>query len=448
LDDEEKKLKRMEHELLTANRGKLSKSPSKKHGSDNDILNTSFEMVKSINKSLKMLENVATAHDGESVEVAGYKMNKLWYRLTGVAEEKFHPQEVRRFTKAELAQFYEDAKETVLESDLRILLDTSHKMQLEQEEEHPHSESDNEQVPEKEAIKESPNDTMESIANIETEEEYAGSSYEPEPTPEPTPTDNDDELQQLLANQMRVFVDQKPTPTATAISDETFQVQRKSQGEAPAAAATEQHETNTRDESTSTLMDLEIDDEQSPINTEPIESIDLSAVDDDGSIIPEPISLQITDMDDDDNGDGQMIEDISFPNLEISLNDTAVEEIDYEESRAHDLSTITECTEYEQVSSEPMSSEIVTHTSSTSERGNSEIEQRLLSLSDSLEQVDEAFKKIPMMSVQSSATYSTDRDFIDAKMAREFENFQIESNSDSEILMSVDELNVEQSESR
>jgi hypothetical protein len=440
LDDEERKLKLMEQELLNANKIKLSKSPIKKSNGNNDILNTSFEMVKSINKSLKMLENVEISHDNETVEVVGHKMNKLWYRLTGVVEEKFVPQEVYNFSKEQLARFYEDAKETVLESDLRIFLETSQQPAVTVAPQKPESpsETDNELV----RKKESSNDTMESIANIETEEEYAG-SYEPEHelveeeeevnASSVASEENDDELHRMLANQMKVFVERDEIKeNAAAVNDETFQVQRKSQGEIPQQRRP--HETN-RDESSSTMeMDLVEEEEQSPINTEPIESIDLSAVDDDGSIIPEisveRCPMQVTDMDEDGDNGQQMIEDISFPNLEISLNDTAMN--DYDDSRAHDLSTITECTEYEQASSEPISSEIVTHTSSTpttSERPNSEIEQRLLSLSDSLEQVGEAFKKIPMMSVQSSATYSTDQDFIDSKMMKEFESADVDSES-------------------
>ncbi|KAG5684354.1 hypothetical protein PVAND_013589 [Polypedilum vanderplanki] len=427
LDEEERKLKLMERDLLNANKIKLTKSPNKK-SNDNDILNTSFEMVKSINKSLMMLENVEISHDNETVDVVGHKMNKLWHRLTGVAEEKFLPQEIYQLTKRDLAQFYEEAKETVLESDLKIFLETSQQVQQPRKPESSQSESDNEQVPpqqeeeDQQKIKDSPNDTMDSIANIETEEEYAG-SYEPELEQEVTEeqsaeTENDEELHQLLANQMKVFVEQKSS-TPRALTDETFQVQRKSQQQE------QQHETNKNDdnETEEGSLEKEIVEEQSPINTEPIDSIDLSAVDEDGTIIPERNSMQVTDMDEEDNG--QMIEDISFPNLEISLND---------ESRGHDLSTITECTEYEQMSSEPISSEIITHASSTpttSERLNSEIEQRLLSLNDSLEQVDQAFKKIPMMSVQSSATYSTDQDFIDSKMIEEFEKTEISSKSES-----------------
>lgn len=453
LDEEEKKLKLMEQDLLNANKFKLSKSPKKK--SNSDILNSSFEMVKSINKSLKMLDNVEISHDNESVDVGGSKMNKLWYRLTGFDEKKFIPNEIYRFTKRELAEFYENAKEAVLESDLKFFLEQSQVAVVTPQKRQSYSESNNEKIDnesadgddEEDQKASSPNDTMDSIANIETEEEqqeeaeYTGSYERDEDeviTPNATETENDDELQEIMVNQMKVFVDHKQMTepvrdeiAPATINNVTFQVQRKSQGEK------DEHETTNNNESSSTTIEVEEmeivhddgGDEESLTNTEPIESIDLSAVDENNSIIPEMNSIQVTDMDDneneydfdddlnnfdDDNARQQMIEDISFPNLEISLNETA--QHDYEDERGHDLSTITECTEYEQLSSEPISSDIVTHTSTTptSERINSEIEQLLVSINDSLEQVEEAFRKVPIMSTQTSttsATYSTDQDF-------------------------------------
>lgn len=81
-----------------------------------------------------------------------------------------------------------------------------------------------------------------------------------------------------------------------------------------------------------------------------------------------------------------------------------------------------------------MSSEIVTHstTPTTSERLNSEIEQRLLSINDSLELVEEAFKKVPLKTTaaSSSVTYSTDRDFVESEQAPSYEKEEGTSKSD------------------
>lgn len=407
LDEEERKLKTLERELLNANK---TKSPRKK--SSHDLLDTSFEMVKSIDHSLKILDQDVVARDNEKVEINGSKMNKLWYRLTGLAVDKFIPKRIYQLTKTEIAQFYEDAKEAVLESDLKILLETSAISPVKPVED----------VVDDEKKTFSRSDTMNSIANIETEEEYPN-SYTNEQTA--TPSENDDELQELMANQMKVFVDHKEeqhdklliAPSLVAVvNDATFQVQNESSSRG----------SNIVPASESNLEVIEAYEEASEvINTEPVDFDELSMILDSHSASN---VVQVTDMDQDDEDENiQMIENISFPNLEISLSDTL--QHDFEGDRGHDLSTITECTEYEQGSSGPISSEIVTHSSTTpttSERLNSEIQQRLLSINDSLEQVDEAFKKVPLKAVASSSiTYSTDKDFIDSEKTTNMDEEEI-----------------------
>jgi len=419
LDDEEKKLKLLERELLNANKGKPLKSPRKK--SSHDLLNTSFEMFKSIDKSLKILDSDVVAKDDEKVDVIGTKMNKLWYRLTGLNEEKFQPKDIYHLTKQEIAKFYEDAKEAVLESDLKILLDTS---VISPKPEKKFENIDEEKLLDDEIKAFSRSDTMNSIANIETEEEYPN-SYTNEQTATQS-SENDNELQELMANQMKVFVDNKRdteqtrddfmplTAPSLIANDKTFQVQNTTNNE----SQSHDDKINAEKISMSEVEEIEMVEEESQmLNTEPIESNEFSEVFEESSMVPDTLStshvIQITDMDQEEDNI-QMIENISFPNLEISLSDTM--QIDFDNDRDHNLSTITECTEYEQCSSGPISSEIVTHSSTptTSERMNSEIEQRLLSINDSLEQVEEAFKRVPLIAAASSSvTYSTDRDFID-----------------------------------
>lgn len=427
LDKEEERLKLMEQELLGVNMKKLS-SPKKKKRLDEDFLNTSIKMVKSIDKSLLLLDGIEPKFGEEIIEVSGEKLNKLWNRLTGNDELKYKPEERRLFGKQDFSQFYEEAKEFVLQSDLKWLLETS-APQLPVQEEEPLElkEVDDKQNDESDV------DTMNSIANIETEEEFPGSApFEPE-TPTSTASENDEELQQMLANQMRVFLDHKkptiddeaPAKTTPTIDNATFQVRSRSVSE-------------DFDISVSSDMDIEKD---SLIQTEPLLSIDNSSVDADGSIIPEIKEIQITDMDEDYQE--QLIEDISFPNLEISANDVTPRSDD-----RNDLSTITECTEYEQSqgsSHDDISSDVVSQESSAtaSEKTNSEIEKRLISINDSLEEVNEAFKKIAIINRSpSSVTYSTDKDFIDSQKASssgsheksETKNLLMFSPSDSESL--------------
>lgn len=399
---------------------KASSSPRKKT-SDDDILNRSIEKVKSIDKSLRILKKIEPSDEAETVEVSGAKLNKLWFRLTGVDENLYQPMEIYHLNKENFAQFYEEAKEVVLESDLVMLLDSSMMPRPQPALETPSvKKKDN-----KKRDDDSDVSTMNSIANIETEEEFPGSlPYEPET--ETITSANEEELQQIMANQMKVFLDQKvsevdilqpvkdisaemKTPT---IDNATFDVQTKTPSEL--------------NESTSTIGELIMDFEQdSLIQTEPLLSFDNSSVDADGFIIPEVNEIQITDMDQDE---GQMLEDISFPHLEISLSDESTQPVG--DNIRNDLSTITECTEYEQSqgsdsSDAEISSEIVSHasTTTTSERVNSEIEKRLISINDSLEEVNEAFNKIAIINRSpSTVTYSTDRDFVESPKASSSES--------------------------
>ena len=398
---------------------KLSSPRKKKKTPGDDILDTSIEKVKSIDKSLRILDRIEPEHEAETVEVSGAKLNKLWYRLTGVDEQIYQPMEIYHLNKENFAQFYEEAKQVVLQSDLVMLLDST-MMPRRQEQEV-------EKLSEKAKITDNSDEdsnvsTMNSIANIETEEEFPGSlPYEPETetiASTKTTTENDDELQQMMANQMKVFFDQKlpepevvqlaqdvsPQNKTPTIDNATFDVKSKASKE----------ELN---ESTSTVGELEMDFEQdSLIQTEPLLSVDNSSVDADGSIIPEVNQIQITDMDD----DAQMIENTSFPNLDITLSDESAQPVD--DNIRKDLSTITECTEYEQSHGsgscdDEISSEIVSHasTATTSERFNSEIEKRLISINDSLEEVNEAFNKIAIINRSpSTVTYSTDKDFVES----------------------------------
>lgn len=426
LDKEEEKLKKIEKELLGDNMKKLTTSPKKKK-SDDDLLNTSIDMVKSIDKSLKILSNIELVNEAETVDVSGTKLNKLWYRLTGINENLYDSKEIYHLNKQNFAQFYEEAKEVVLQSDLMLLLDTSdvpQPIESEAEAEKPSEEMHTAEKPDDE----SDVSTMNSIANIETEEEYPGSlQMEPE-TETLSTTVNDDELHQMMANQMKIFLDVKALPVVEEAKYDSIKIATPTIGN-----TTFQVRTKTPDEldrSTSTAGGLDMEFEQdSLIQTEPLLSIDNSSVDADGFIISDVNEIQITDMDQED--ESNMIEDISFPNLDLSISDETIQQ--GEDGVRNDLSTITECTEYEQSQGsieDEISSEIVSRASTaTSERVSSEIEKRLISINDSLEEVNEAFNKIAIVNRSpSTVTYSTDKDFVDSPKAS-----SSESNEKSEL---------------
>jgi hypothetical protein len=403
-------LKLMEQDLLGNNTKKIVVSPKKKKS--RDVLNLSIEQAKSIEESLRVLEKIKDTPDEDSVDISGAKLNKLWHRLTGVNEKLYQPLEIYHLKKHDVAQFYEEAKEVVLQSDLKMLLETSGLAQLQ-----------NEKAVGQQRFEAAKRDddsdvsTMNSIANIETEEEFPGSQAMESKTVTATSTGNNDELHHLLANQMKSFVDTEIKSGETELILSVKDVSIKF-GTPMAENVTFKVRSMTPDEldvsvvSFTDDMDIEKD---SLIHTEPLVSIDSSSVDAEGFIIPE-LNIQVTDMDQDGSND-QLIEDISFPNLEISMSD---ETSQHDDNNRNDLSTITECTEYEASqgsSDDEISSEIVSCSSAvtTSERVGSEVKKRLISINDSLEEVNEAFKKIVIINQSSSTvTYSTDKDFAES----------------------------------
>ncbi|CRK91353.1 CLUMA_CG005026, isoform A [Clunio marinus] len=446
LDRAEAKLKQMEQELLGENKKKLTSSP-RKNNHNNDLLDQSLQMVKSIDKSLKVLKNIQPVKGDEFVEVSGEKLNKLWQRLTGLVQNIYDPIDTYKLSKEDFAKFYEDAKEVVLRSDMKVILESSvipqqMSMKNNKNEEDELSDSDNEHENENENDNKSDVSTMNSIMNIETEEEYPGSfSYDHQETVTATATEtdktNDDELRQMLENQMKVFVDVKKTEedheTTPIAVNTTFKISGESKEK-------------------SLSPDVK-SDRNSVINTESLLSVKVSSADSDGSTIIPEVNIQITDMDDDNPiHEEQLIEDISFPNLDISGMSESTHHEELENTRK-DLSTIAECSEFEHsqnTSDEEISSEVILSrhsnaTTSTSEANlNSEIERRLSSITDSLEEVNVAFKKIALINRSpSSITYSTDKDFISSEKistSTEKSETRSEMESGSQVMTSTPEI--------
>jgi hypothetical protein len=353
LDQEEEKLKKIEQQLLGKNSAKLSSS---KVSNEND-LNISIEKVKSIDQSLEILRNIPSHEDHpEVIIVSGLKLNKLWKRLTGNSETKFNSNENFSYNKEKFSQLYEEARQFVLQSNFEEVLEISHIHDNNVKDEDAKSEVS----------------TMNSIANIETEEEYPG-SYQ---------------------------IESEVTSTTTKSTETSLPKFENLTFEVPRVISPEQIVKIPNLNTSIGIAEMDVDkDNTNNYSTSSFEKIDSSSVDKDGSIIPEIInstnSNQITDMDESyEQREDQLIEDISFPDYETSLS---IRESD--ENNRNNLSTITECTEYEQ---SPGSSEIYTDigtatsstTTSTSESKNIEIQNRLISINESLSEVNEAFDRV------------------------------------------------------
>lgn len=428
LDGEEQQLRQMEKELLGINK----KSNAEKMINDVDeIMNTSVQKIKSIDKSLKILQSIPSIdpnvpNDDEVVDVLGSKLNRLWLRLTGSADDKYQPTDILQMNKVKLAKFYEDAKEFVLQSNLKILLDTTNQV-VETEV--------NEVVKENEDVSKSDVSTMNSIAQIETEENSFDEESLTQVTKETEKNDDEEELQAILANQMRVFVDFKKIDEETVkeiekkdqiqvVDNTTFHLSKRERSE---------EELDSSRNSTLGVEDMDIE-KDSLINTEPM-SYASTTIDEMIPEINEEHIPQVTDIDWQETTE-QLLEDISFPNFENSAEEQSFNQQDAEdhsfsqheteENRMHDLSTITECTENDSKdnsSSDDISSEIVSYRDSNSERQTSEIEKLLISINDSLEGVNDVFNKLPIRSNSrtetpaelpsgsNTITYSTDKDF-------------------------------------
>lgn len=445
LDGEEQQLRQMEKELLGINK---KSNAEKMINNVDEIMNTSAQKIKSIDKSLKILQSIPSIdpnvpNDDEVVDVLGSKLNRLWLRLTGSADEKYQPTDIHQLNKAKLAKFYEDAKEFVLKSNLKILLDTTNNQVVETEA--------NEFVWENEDVTKSDVSTMNSIAQIETEENSFDEESLTQVTKETEKEENDEELQAILANQMKVFVDFKKIDEETVkeiekkdnlqiIDNTTFHLSKRDRSE---------EELDSSRNSTLGVEDMDIE-KDSLINTEPL-SYASTTIDEMIPEINEEHIPQVTDIDWQETTE-QLLEDISFPNFENSAEEPSFSQHEAEDgNRMHDLSTITECTENdskELSSSDDISSEIVSYRDSNSERQTSEIEKRLISINDSLEGVNDVFNKLPVISNSrtetpaelpsgsNTITYSTDKDF---KVSSGISEIITESGSHSSGSMSTNE---------
>ncbi|KXJ83707.1 hypothetical protein RP20_CCG003002 [Aedes albopictus] len=129
LDREEQEILDIEQNLLRYNQRKIAESQA----ADEQTLSR----IRSIETSLKTLKEIPDSKgekgqgDGEDVQASGSKLNRLWYRLTGIKESRYEVGRSYTLTKASLESLYEDAKLRVLEgfkgdrSMRRVLLEQS-----------------------------------------------------------------------------------------------------------------------------------------------------------------------------------------------------------------------------------------------------------------------------------------------------------------------------------
>lgn len=391
LDHEEERLRNIEQQLLGKNLKKISSSKELQKENEND-LNISIEKVRSIDKSLEILQNIPSSEDQpETVKVSGAKLNKLWRRLTGSPTPKFDSDEILSFTKEKFSDLYEEARQFVLYNEFDKVLEISNlsvhsyveindeKLLPEWREKKQEEEIDKDDGDDNDDEKSE--STMNSIANIETEEEYPGSYQEAIETEVTSSTRKNESSESGVLLEI------------PKLDNLTFAITPKAQQSKQPQQIEDLNQSNLSVGLGE--MEVEKDSNQTSIPNS-FEKIESSSVDINGSIIPENVdansNIQITDMDDSIEQEDQLIEDISFPDYENSIS---IQES--EQNARNNLSTITECTEYEQSQG---SSEIytdygtaTTSTSTSSESKNVEIQNRLISINDSLTDVSEAFDR-------------------------------------------------------
>ncbi|KAL9707013.1 hypothetical protein quinque_010531 [Culex quinquefasciatus] len=120
LDQEEQQIREIEQNLLRYNRDKVEVGSK-----SNDTSVAALGRIRSIEASLQTLQQIPDdQHEqqqqrrdstDEEVQASGGKLNRLWYRLTGVKEARYDTARSYTLTKASLERLYEEAKAKVLE---------------------------------------------------------------------------------------------------------------------------------------------------------------------------------------------------------------------------------------------------------------------------------------------------------------------------------------------
>ncbi|XP_058448270.1 centrosome-associated protein 350-like isoform X2 [Malaya genurostris] len=111
LDREEQEILEIERNLIQSNRTKLNEGTP--------VNGQALGRIRSIEQSLQTLQQITGSGDGgdgeDHVVAIGSKLNRLWYRLTGVMENRYEPDRSYTLTRVSLESLYEQAKLKVLE---------------------------------------------------------------------------------------------------------------------------------------------------------------------------------------------------------------------------------------------------------------------------------------------------------------------------------------------
>ncbi|KAL1379845.1 hypothetical protein pipiens_003709 [Culex pipiens pipiens] len=120
LDQEEQQIREIEQNLLRYNRDKVEVESK---GNETSV--AALGRIRSIEASLQTLQQIPDDRNeqqqqrrdstDEEVQASGGKLNRLWYRLTGVKEARYDTARSYTLTKASLERLYEEAKAKVLE---------------------------------------------------------------------------------------------------------------------------------------------------------------------------------------------------------------------------------------------------------------------------------------------------------------------------------------------
>lgn len=418
LDDEEIEIREME-KMLELNCRENVKKPqisnveririeNEKLDSTGSATKKTQKHIEKIEKSLQTLQNMPSNEtstdledDGGTVRILGKHLNRLWKRLTSEEIEKYAPTEQYVLNKYDLEKIYENAKLVVLErfnSKKRFpeLLNSSS--------------IDGEYQSNKEIL--GTDDTKQNVIVPEL-----NLNFSPEPSV----------AAQVIAENSYYF---------SNTIDNTTEIQAESNTKHDEEAVIEINDKADNDDNCSDITEdsLNANDAsaQSTINTVP-----LSAPLDAGYSAPLSMPLDAENSASlsapvDAENSAQLIDDISFPNMEITSffpeSDGNTEQIadtsskkqthtlisshdkyvsdDFESVRASDKTTITSDNNNTNISEDLVEDNSIATSPLPSPRSRSpslskELQQRLINIDDSLKDLREAFSRSPVLEVSS-----------------------------------------------
>lgn len=378
--------------------------------------------IRKIEKSLQMLHNISVRSvssdngggdsnndDEQNVEVSGRQLNRLWKRLTGQLEEKFSPKQVYTLTKVDLEELYEEAKLYVLKKFHAIEINKLINDSI-------NNSSSVLGEFEQSAIV---NDTNGGEKNITSDEtaivvptlDLNHSSSTEDVSMKQSVRDSIDQGYYFTSEstaENRV-ASKLPASTAsnTSIADEEIDEEIKESTEDPNSGADGGITPSTYHDSEDMHSDITEDSLNktkiaSQESETPIASVVESATQIDESMIE--VASSTTPV-----NETQLIEDISFPHIDVTVTLNKSESIDEEPKYSSD--------DFEKTKSEKAddSNEIETEISNERRRStrstsplsptikSNELEQRLIDLDDSLKDLNETISRSPVLGARGDS---------------------------------------------